>query len=164
MSFAGHLHDDPNWKWKNTAPPDPIIQGARGERQVNYNSATGRVLFHQSHMPLGEHAGKIMERVPAKYLLDRFHTYGRQKPEVRQRWFPIWSYVQRHLAEIEARAGGEKDSPREYNLIIHTRLVAVEKSHTLDPRAKCELCHDAPQPCECNAQARMARVTARLSK
>lgn len=146
-------------------PPDPIMQGASGDRPLNYNSATGRVLFHQSHMPLGQHAGKIMERVPALYLLDRFKTYGRQNADVRQRWFPVWSYVERHLAEVEARAATEKPSTqREYNLIMHTRLIAPDKATTRNPHYKCEACHDEPIPCTCDAPARLARVTGRLKK
>jgi len=88
-------------------PPDPIMQGARGERMINYNSAVGRWLFHQSHMPLGEHAGKIMQRVPAAYLL-----HVAKQPYARQRnWFPVLSYVQRHRQEIEERAKSEQASP-----------------------------------------------------
>lgn len=85
------------------APPDPIMLGAQGKRPINYNSATGRVLFHQNHMPIGEHAGKIMERVPAQYFL---FIYS-QSWSCSKKWFPVRSYVERHKEEIEIRAAKE---------------------------------------------------------
>ncbi len=85
------------------APPDPVMLGARGERPLNYNSAVGRWLMHQSHMPLGIHAGKIMQRVPAAYLLETA-----RQPWCRGKdWFPVLSYVRRHRSEIEDRARTE---------------------------------------------------------
>lgn len=92
-----------------TAPPDPIMLGAKGQRPFNYNSATGRVLFHQNHMPMGEHAGKIMERVPGQYLL---FVYS-QSWSCSKKWFPVRSYVERHLEEIQQRAAREVAKAKE---------------------------------------------------
>jgi hypothetical protein len=142
-------------------PPDPIALGAEGKRAPNVNSATGRVLFHQSHMPLGCHAGKIMERVPAEHLL-----WIRNQPFARNDlWFPVWSYVDRHHEEIKARALAEKPAAREYNLIIHTRLIsATEAGKTRNAIYRCELCHDEEKPCDCDPATRTARNQARKKK
>lgn len=84
-------------------PPDPIAIGAA--RGVPHRTAaTGGVLFHQSHMPYGQHTGKIMERVPAKYLLWVFESHW----STQWKWREIRSYVERHLEEIQARAAQEE--------------------------------------------------------
>lgn len=98
--------DDKEYAFWTTAPFDPI-QAAKDRGGVHYSRATRGVLFHQSAMPLGKHLGKIMERVPAADLL-----WIHRQPWAKQgRWHPVWDYVERHLAEIEARAELAKAPP-----------------------------------------------------
>lgn len=66
MASFGDLSDDNFWWW-NTAPRDPMKDAARAGR-AHYNRVLGKVLMPQSAMPVGEHWGKIMERVPKRYL------------------------------------------------------------------------------------------------
>lgn len=81
------------------APEDPVLRDAAA-RRPHVNAATGTTLFHQSMMPVGQHAGKIMERMDAAYLL-WVHTQDWMKTH--RLWAPVWDYVDRHRAEIEAR-------------------------------------------------------------
>lgn len=148
-------------------PPDPILLGARGQRPINYNSAVGRKLFHQSHMPLGEHAGKLMERVPAAYLLQRYRAFlkGIRNRQERKAWFPVFSYVDRHFHELESRAATEDAKPKpEPAPRLDATLVSPDvASACSSPSVRCELCHDAPVPCECDPKWRTERVLGRLN-
>jgi len=156
-----------------TAPPDPITQGARGERRVNYNSATGRRLFHQSHMPLGIHAGKIMERVPAAYLLEFFQNgYASMSTEQRQSWWPVWKYCEFNLDAIRLRKQTELVTqnlkpklPREYTLRLRCNLVTLERANrSKSPADKCEICHDdEAAECACDHGLRVRRNQKRQS-
>ena len=71
-------------------PPDPVLQAA-AKRRPHHNAATGRTLFAQSVMPIGEHVGKTMDRVPKAYL-EWIHsqTWMATHPL----WKPVWDYVQ----------------------------------------------------------------------
>lgn len=159
------LNDPEKWRWQNTAPPDPVLNGARAGRP-NYNSATGFKLFHQSMMPLGEHAGKIMQRVPARDLLKYHAEFRTLERKDKRKWFPIYSYVQRHLKEIQQRSQTERipEKQRDY-IIIHQSIFvsAQEASKTTLPRYKCEICRDEPVPCECDPEKRLTRARARIS-
>lgn len=87
------------------AVPDPVLEAAKTGRG-HYNAATGRTLFHQSVMPMGSHAGKLMEQVPAKYFLTlvarSWFTADRNDG-----WEHVHRYVTNHLQEIKARAAQE---------------------------------------------------------
>lgn len=173
-----------------TAPPDPIMLGSRGERPLNYNSATGRWLYKQSHMPLGVHAGKIMERVPGCYLkalcrcFDDRLAFVEEEPPVffkdetqRKRWYPVISYCRRHwdwvvnMAETEeeraAQRPAEAPKPpqrsRNYDLRLPMTNIDLERCKTtLSPKYCCELCHDnEAEPCACPPATRTARNKAR---
>jgi len=170
-----------------TAPPDPVLQGARGERALNFNSATGRLLYKQNHMPMGIHAGKIMERVPGRYLMALRQAFGFRKPfdeeprlnidfkeaKARHTWFPVFSYCERHWewivnmaeteAEKEAQEGPAPQKTRDYPLRFNCTLIGLDAAkRTTSPKFKCELCHDNEQePCECTPATRTARNEAR---
>lgn len=81
------------------APFDPIAH-AKQTGQPHYSRATRGVLFHQSAMPLGVHQGKIMERVPADYLL----WLREQKWSNSDKWKPVMDYVDINLEQIRERA------------------------------------------------------------
>ena len=85
--------------------PDPVLVAA-AQRRPHRNAATGRVLYHQSVMPLGQHAGKIMERVPAAYFLCLITSQPWMKKH--HLWDNVWNYIDVNLAEIEERAEREK--------------------------------------------------------
>lgn len=87
-------------------PWDPIKQSARTGRQ-HRNAATGYTLFNQSAMPFGEHSGKIMERVPAEYLLWLIE----QPWSGDFKWRNVKVYIALNLEEIKERAA--KETPRE---------------------------------------------------
>ncbi len=146
-----------------SAPPDPIMLGAQGLRPLNYNSALGRILMHQSHMPIGRHAGMIMQYVPARYLLEKFATFKDQRDDVRKDWFPVYSYVERHKAEIELRALDELSRgakvQRDYSVMIRCNLIAPDQTaKAWNPAHKCEVCLDVEATaCTCNPQTRAYR-------
>jgi hypothetical protein len=169
-----------------SAPPDPVALGAAGERPINYNSATGRTLYKQSHMPIGIHAGKIMERVPGGYLVAFRHAFGFRRmfeeegidfrdAENRQRWFPVFSYCSRHWdwiinmkeTEDERAAQVPDDLPppppaRDYWLKIPCTLISPDKCHTHLIKYRCEICHDNElTDCTCPRDFRHTRNQAR---
>lgn len=95
--------DDDKHRFWNTAPADPIAQ-AKAARIPHRSRATHGVLFHQSHCPIGPHAGKIMERVPAHWLMQiRTQQWAKQANGYRE----ILDYIDRHLPDIETRAQTE---------------------------------------------------------
>ena len=94
--------------YQKPAPHDPIKAGVEAGLQV-CNAATGMTLYNQSHMPFGQHGGKLMERVPAHYLLD-LHTAGMAALDIK--FGPVLSYIERHLHEITERSKKEK-APKE---------------------------------------------------
>lgn len=86
--------------WNDHPPPRDPVEVAAAEGRQHVNQATGTVLFHQNAMPIGEHRGKLMERVPARDLL----RYAASRDLRRDyRWLPVIDYVQRHETEIRAR-------------------------------------------------------------
>lgn len=94
-------------------PPDPdpvLVDAAAGRRHIN--PATGAVLFHQSVMPLGEHIGKIMERVPASYYL---YLARQAWFSTSSKWAQVRSYIERHRHEIEVRAATETSKVNTFN-------------------------------------------------
>ena len=78
------------------APADPVAQAAAA-RRPHVNAATGRALFRQSMMPVGEHLGKIMERVPADYLR---WVATQEWMRGHRLWGPVWEYVEREGAAL----------------------------------------------------------------
>lgn len=92
--------DDKEHRFWNSAPYDPIA-AARAEGRAHHSRVTRGVLFAQSAMPCGKHMGKIMERVPPADLL-----WIHKQPWAKSgRWQPVWDYVERHLDDLQARAG-----------------------------------------------------------
>lgn len=80
-----------------TAPVDPVAQ-AKANRVPHYNRAMGRVLMPQSHMPIGEHTGKIMAEVPASYLAwVNAQPWAATWPH----WQPVADYLSRHPFALE---------------------------------------------------------------
>ena len=150
-------------------PPDPVMQGARGERRLNYNSATGQRLFRQNHMPIGRHAGKIMQNVPAGYLLrvrTEFPTWPKRK---RALWFRVWDYVDREIefvtlmAETAQEAPAKPSLPRQQGILISPTAA----SRTVNTRYRCELCHDDATmhpDCQCDHTARKQRNAQRYDQ
>lgn len=95
-----HKHDLRHKTWEQFPPPlDPTKEAAL-DGQHHRNAATGTTLYHQSAMPVGIHAGKIMERVPADYLL-RMARLAKDMPS--GPWAAVNDYVERHRQEIEVR-------------------------------------------------------------
>jgi len=156
-----------------SAPPDPILLGARGDRRLNYNSATGRRLFHQSHMPLGRHAGKIMERVPAAYLVEFYDCrYAEMSTQQRKDWYPVWCYCDTHIKDLRCRVETElvltdlkPKLPREYTLRLKCTLISLTAAATSQsPHHKCEICHDiAGVKCDCDPVLKNKRNMSRAS-
>jgi hypothetical protein len=108
FSDSNSLPDAKERFYQLPAVADPVKQAARTGRG-HYNAATGRTLYDQSAMPMGEHLGKDMERVPAKYYL-----WLLKRPwfaTATNGWEHVRDYIDRHLHEIEARAEKEKDTP-----------------------------------------------------
>lgn len=89
--------------WNDLPPPRNPVKVARAEGRVHRNQATGTVLFPQSFMPCGPHAGmRTMERMPAAELL--IHWAHRDKLRVWPEWRPVIDYIETNLAAIEAAA------------------------------------------------------------
>jgi hypothetical protein len=82
-------------------PPRDPVRVAAEQGRVHRNQATGTTLFHQSPCPAGEHITIIMERVPILDLQRYWHHRDqfRRWPE----WCPVIDYIDRHLAELQAR-------------------------------------------------------------
>lgn len=96
--------DDDKHRFWNTAPLDPIAK-SKALRIPHHSRATHGVLFHQSACPIGPHQGKIMERVPASWLIQiRTQTWAKTAAGYHQ----ILDYIFRHEPEIEQRAQQEK--------------------------------------------------------
>lgn len=92
--FGGN-NEDPRERFYQLRPvPDPVLVDAAA-RRPHTNAATGRVLFRQSVMPIGKHAGKIMERVPLDYLRWIHTTQGWMKGH--HLWGAVWDYCEREL-------------------------------------------------------------------
>lgn len=72
--------------------PDPVLVAA-SQRRPHHNAATGRTLFAQSVMPIGEHLGKIMERVPESYYRWILQTQPWMKGH--HLWDNVWDYAER---------------------------------------------------------------------
>jgi hypothetical protein len=106
-SAFSHSNDGTNARerfYQLDAVPDPVRTAARQGRG-HYNAATGRTLFHQSAMPMGEHLGKDMERVPARYYL--WLETQSWFPTASNGWEHIRDYIDRHRQDIETRAEKE---------------------------------------------------------
>lgn len=84
------LHTD----WNDLPPPRDPVRVARAEGRVHVNQATGAHLFSQSVMPVGEHLGKIMERVPLSDLRRYYHH--RHQFQAWPEWRPVLDYLARH--------------------------------------------------------------------
>ncbi|MFZ4767196.1 MAG: hypothetical protein ACOYMN_19760 [Roseimicrobium sp.] len=97
-----HKQDLAHRSFTDMPPPRDPVAVAAAEGRQHVNQATGTVLFHQNAMPCGPHRGKIMERVPAAELL-RYADYARSL-RVWPEWQPVLDYIDRHRAEIKARA------------------------------------------------------------
>lgn len=158
---GGYVYAFGQRRWEGP-PPDPVAQGA-AKGIPNRNSAVGFWLHHQSHMPLGPHAGKIMQRVPAAYLLQ---LYDRAETQRDRSWFPVWSYIDRHLEEIRTRAATEKPAPTRNTVDFGTTLVSLARANASTYwKERCELCCDrAHEKCECDPAKRAARNQARREK
>lgn len=91
--------DKQAWKerWERTRPVDPIAR-SKAHGIPHYNQVLHTVLMPQSAMPIGPHAGKIMERVPADYLawVDA-QPWAATWPH----WGPVHDYLTRFPAETE---------------------------------------------------------------
>lgn len=75
-------------------PPRDPVKVARAEGRVHRNESTGFVLFAQSPMPVGEHIGKDMARVPKADLL----RYGTARDFERwPEWAGVVAYVRREM-------------------------------------------------------------------
>jgi hypothetical protein len=92
--------DDDKFQFWNTAPVDPIAK-AQAERIPHHSRATHGVLFHQSACPIGPHTGKIMERVPASWLMQ---IRTQQWAKTAAGYNRILDYIERHIHQIEPRA------------------------------------------------------------
>lgn len=84
--------EDPRERFYRMPPVADPVEKAAAARRPHYNAAVGRTLFRQSVMPVGEHKGKIMERVPAAYL-DWVCTQSWMKGH--RLWGPVWDYAER---------------------------------------------------------------------
>lgn len=95
------------WNERVKPPRDPV-KLANLDGRAPKNEATGFVLFHQSAMPCGRHASKIMQNVPAHYLLAVKRQYEADKTQLDNghplSWSAVYDYVIRHLEEIRERA------------------------------------------------------------
>jgi hypothetical protein len=148
-----------------TAPPDPVMQGARGERRMNYNSALGYILMRQSHMPMGRHAGKIMQNVPADYLLEIYRDYDTLDHADLWLWRFVYDYICRDLEFIQLRAESQTPSAdMPYVKRFDGTLVDLQQAAIrYEAKYRCELCHDSPsESCLCNPQRRYERNLARI--
>lgn len=91
MKGAFELRDHDKFHFWNTAPPDPIA-AAKLDGRVHHCRATKGSLFPQSAMPLGEHTGKIMERVPVEYYR---WLQGQKWFATAKRWAQVRDYMER---------------------------------------------------------------------
>lgn len=86
--------DKDKFRFWNTPPPDPQTLAKNSEAGYHPRNSLGRdrILMPTSPMPVGEHANKIMQAVPADYL-----RWVNEQPWAARwpAWAPVADYLQR---------------------------------------------------------------------
>lgn len=97
-------------KWNDCPPPRNPAKVAAREGRHHENQATGRVLFPDNVIPIGEYTGRPLRQVPARELL-RYAACSdltaNPKDPLCQRWAAVVDFVDRHRPDLEQRALNE---------------------------------------------------------